>query len=704
MAIIKIIPIKQSRGIQDCKDYISDEEKVISVKKSASDPLSIRNSAEMDSDEEEIAITSMDFHTVLAYMKNDEKTHRTDEISKKYISGYMCNPETAVQEFLNAKEQNLFRQGKTLNEETGNWAYHLIQSFPENLDISDDEIHQCGRELCEKLGLYQAVICSHIHPVINEEGEVSGRCKHNHILINSHMHPDKLDPEKPNVFKYNNCRETYVELQKWNDEISLDHGLPIIRNPDLDRRYSWFKSQKENEDASWTKQVAVDIKNTMRFCSNWEEFKKQMTEQGYFIREAGKTITYYTPEHTETHKQQIREKRLGREYTKAEMERYWSAMGKLRTETRKTQSNDSKANLIKYLIKQYDTNLFAEVKTKSKRTYTLDIPLKNPRRQVSEQILKTYFEEDKTYNLCTSDHIPIAQVTGRDIFEYYEQLRREREKQKKKEEKQPDRQEYYYEKTKINYQTQRPYKIRLWDENGRRRSNIELICILAMVVIKKEHPYASPQPTFRYQGDDGQLMYAKTDWKLQNMYNTIAMANEMKVEDSQDVKKKLDRAGKEVARKRKQIKLLNEQLNQMDLIEENIAIMESVREVCQQIYDMPDGEEKEAAIENHAAELDQYTASKRYLHMKGINTEADITDFRTRYASMMEHVKEVESDLQSINEEYRKLKRIDYNLALTQNDYYCYGPNHPRFQEEQQKQEEEKKEEQTAEQQNINKA
>ena len=38
----------------------------------------------------------------------------------------------------------------------------------------------------------------------------------------------------------------------------------------------------ENEDASWTKQVARDIKNTMRFCSNWEQFKEQMTEQGYF--------------------------------------------------------------------------------------------------------------------------------------------------------------------------------------------------------------------------------------------------------------------------------------------------------------------------------------------------------------------------------------------------------------------------------------
>ena len=680
MAICKIIPIKQSRGIRDCLDYISDEEKVISsVKSSGSSPLPL-NPSQMDDIEEERIVTPMDFHTVLAYMENSKKTHRTDEIHKKYISGYMCNPETAVQEFLNAKEENLFRQGKALADETGNWAYHIIQSFPENLDISDDEVHQCGRELCEKLGVHQAVICSHVHPVINEDSEVSGKCKHNHILINSHVHPNKLDPEKPNVYKYHDCKESYTQLQIWNDEISLDHGLPIIRNPELDRRYSWFKTKMENEDASWTKQVARDIKNTMRFCSNWEQFKEQMAEQGYFIRESGKNITYYTPEHTESHKQQIREKRLGKEYTKAELERYWATMGKTINAPTPAKGQVSKAKLIKDLIKQYDTNLFAEVTTKNKyNTYTLDVPLKNPRRQLSEATLNTYFEPEKTYNLCTSDHVPLIEVTGQDIFDYYEQLRKEREKRQKKNEFHADKEEYYYDATKVNLETKRPYRIRLWDENGRRRTTIELMCLLAIVVIKKEHSATDTQPSFAYKGTDGKYIYAKTDWKLQNMYNTMSMAREMNVENATDVSKKLDRTGKEVARLRKQNRHLTEQHNQMSTINENLEAMEAVKDICEKIYNMPDGEEKDAAMAAHAAELAQYKTAKRYLHMKNISTEAEFADFKQRYQSTTTHLDEVRQEFEDINKEYRSLKKIEYNITMAQNNYYCYGPSHEMF-------------------------
>lgn len=678
MAICKIIPIKQARGVKDCLDYIANDEKVISIKETGKGISTVQTATKMDETEEERFLASMDFHTVLAYMENSEKTHRVDDVNKKYISGYLCTPETAVQEFLKTKEDNLFRKGQTLTDETGNWAYHIIQSFPENLDISDDEIHQCGRELCEKLGAYQAVICSHVHPVIDEEGEVSGKCKHNHILINSHMHPDKQDPEKPNIYKYHDCKESYAQLQQWNDEISLAHGLPIIRNPELNRKYSWYKSKKENEDASWTKQVARDIKNTMRFCSNWEQFKEQMTEQGYFIRETSKNITYYTPEHTEAHKQQIREKRLGREYTRAELERYWESIEK--TSEKSTTERTTKANLIKKMVEQYDTNLFTEVVIKNKhRTYTLDIQIKNPRRQIVESVINTYFEPEKTYNLCTSDHVPIAEVTGQDIFDYYEELQREKERKQKKDELHEYQDEYYFEKSKISSETKKPYVIPFWDETGRRRTVIELKCLLAVKVIKHEHAPEYSQPSFSFKGPDGKYIYAKTDWKIQNMYNTITMAREMEIENSADVTQKLDRAGKEVARLRKQLKILTGQHNQMQTIFSKIEELESVREICESIYKITDSEQKTQAEETYRPELEQYKAAKRYLHTKNINSAEQIAEFKERYESMTAHLQEIEEDLTTINQEYRNLKKINYNLTLTQNSYYCYGPEHEMF-------------------------
>lgn len=680
MAVCKIIPIKQSKGISQNLKYISNEEKVVSVKR---DEGLLAEWKEANDPGSEKILTPMDFRTVLAYMANDEKTYHAEDAQKKYISGYMCNPETAVQEFLEVKEQNLGQHGKTLSDETGNWAFHIIQSFPENLKISDDEVHQCGRELCEKLGLYQAVICSHVHPVIDDENEVTGKCKHNHILINSHIHPSKLDPQHMDVFKYHNCRETYLQLQKWNDEISIAHGLPIIRNPELGKGYSWFKSQKENEGESWTKQVAIDIKKTMRFCSNWEEYKKQMTEQGYFIRKAGKTITYYAPEHSETRKQQIREQRLGKECTKKELERYWETMRKAKTNKALYASNESEIALIKDLVNQYDISLFAEVvwsrKEDNGKPYILDIPIVNQRRKMAEETIHTYFEADKTYNLCTSDNMPVAQVTGQDLFDYYEQERKERERRKNRNDYHVDLDEYYLDSTKINFKTKRPYTVSRWDESGRRRSTIELICMMSITVIKAEHTSKETPPVIRIQGTDGQFIRAKKDWKLQNMYNTMKLADEMHVESAAEVEQRLDRAGKEVARLRKQAKHLTEQYNQMTTIHDNLLAMESVEEICEEIYNMTNMEAKAAAESAHAAELAKYRTAKRYLHTKNINNEDQIADFVRRFQSTGNHLREVQDSLDTANQEYRNLKRIDYNLAMAQNNYYCYGPAHEMF-------------------------
>ncbi len=678
--ICKIIPIKQARGIQDCWQYISDEEKVISIqkkdgklKKTIIDPSLLGMTAE------EYALGKMDYENVLAYMQNDEKTHRKENIQEKFISGYLCKPETAVKDFLDVKEENLTKQHKPPYTDTGNHAYHIIQSFPEDLDISDEEVHQCGRELCEKIRQHQAVICSHIHPVINEEGEVSGRCKHNHILINSHIHPDMMDPEKPNVYKYNNCKETYAQLQKWNDEIAINHGLPIIREAKAEKLYSWFKSNEENKGASWTKQVAKDIRNTMRFCSNWEDFKTMMAEQGYYIRETANTITYYTPEHTNNHKQQIREKRLGKEYTKEALLQYWTAIEKSQTETTSLKNTNSKAPLLEILINQYENNLFAEVLCKNKNNaYYLDVPLTNKRREITTKTLYTYFDPEETYKICTADHNPIIEVTGQDLFDYYELLKKRKAKQQ--EEVAPEYKLYYFDLTKLNTKTNKPYRISLWDSNGRQRTSIELICILARTIIKTEHSATSPSSHMpKFNDADGKIIYAKKDWKLQNMYDTMVMAREMKLENSADIEKKLDRAGKEVARKRKQLKSLTEQYNQMETINTNIEKLELTRNICEQIYNMPDGETKERALIEHAEDLEQYKASKRYLHLKNINTNEQITDFKNRFSSVKTRLQEVEAQSVSINEEYRNLKKIQYNISMAQNEYYCYGPDHKKF-------------------------
>ena len=84
------------------------------------------------------------------YICNGDKTD--DEI---YVTPHLCSRENAHKEFELTKEQFKSRT-KTL-------AYHLIQSFvPE--EVSFEEAHQVGIELCEKIleGKYEYVLATHI--------------------------------------------------------------------------------------------------------------------------------------------------------------------------------------------------------------------------------------------------------------------------------------------------------------------------------------------------------------------------------------------------------------------------------------------------------------------------------------------------------------------------------------------------------------
>ena len=149
----------------------------------------------------------------------------------EYVSGYLCDPDNALSEFETTKMSLLMQPNGKIKKENGNVAYHLIQSFPKDLEISDDEVHQCGLELCKKINAHQAVICTHYHPLKNKFGDIYCECKHNHILLNAYIHPDKLDPNNPKIIKYHDSKRTYAQLRVWNDEIAIEHGLPIIHNP-----------------------------------------------------------------------------------------------------------------------------------------------------------------------------------------------------------------------------------------------------------------------------------------------------------------------------------------------------------------------------------------------------------------------------------------------------------------------------------------
>lgn len=696
--IVKIWPIKAKFGsmaqnLQNSIKYINDPEKLAKTAKGQDLQLQYAELTDEEKESvswEEFRINNEDnFNRVLSYAANEDKTDG-------YISGYLCDPSTATEEFIHTKEINLARIGKELKEDTGNHAYHLVQSFPEELDISDEEVHQCGLELVEKLGKYQAVICSHVHPVVNENEEVHGKCKHNHIIINSHIHHELVDPHNPAKMKYHDCKETYALLQLYNDQIAIEHGLPIIVSPDHNKTYSWYETAEKNKGKSWKARVVEDIANAMRVSNNLEEYKAIMGDAGYVLREGdsqqnGHYITYTTP-----NGKKVRDYTLGETSTYEQLLTYWETKKNLAEEIQKNAETVNK-NALQTIIENTEGQVFVNIKrslstsrknklaeqgkaVKEYYTYHFPVPAQYDNNLEAE---KTYFDTQERYEILNDKNQTIATVSGAEILNYYRVLEDEHYRNTPRKED-----EFYFNPNFHRKGSDKPYQIPKYDETGRRRNTVELICILAIVILNKEDEYFGIDGEELIPEQKNDPIYAQRSWKLENMVNTLRIAREEQIQTPGDVDERLDAVGKTVSKAKAEVRRLSNANNNMSFLNESIKQYRAVKNLCENIFNMPEGSDKEAMKKRHKDKIEQYKQAKAAMYRHKINSDEDIIEFEERYAQLSEKLLTAEEKLIDAKEDYRRLSKLRYNLQLAQNRQYVYGPGYV----EQQRQERENNE------------
>lgn len=677
--IVRVIDGK-THSIRTSINYVCDEEKTAKSFDEIRSEYDI--SAELKDNislEEYYLICEDNFNRALNYIVNEDKIGG-------YISGYLCDPEIAEEQFRQTKEINLSRVGKQLKEDKGNYFYHIIQSFPEDIEITDEEVHQCGLELVERLGLYQAVVTSHIHPVIDEEGEVHGKCKHNHIIMNSHIYHEFVDKTNPHKMKYNSCKDSYAQLQLINDQIAIEHGLPIIMNQDNERTNSWYEHEQINKGNSWKERVRIDINNAMKTSTDFNSFIESMNVAGYKLRLGnsktnGEYITYTCSDN----KHKVRDYILGQGYTKSQLEAYWDLKKNIADEM--VYNRDTTNNNLEKIISSTSDQLYIKFEIKIsnlrkvkrreqnlnlKSSYTNYFPLRFNNKTFSKAEL-TYFDPMQTYQIVNEEHRIIAEINGDEVLDYlnksYEQRRQQAEE---------EREEYYSNLNFISSATKTPYKVRMWDKNGRKRSIIELIIILAIVTIQKENGKWEPlyPSSIEPQEMKRRPIYAKKDWKVQNMLDTIKVAREEKIESITELEERLDVAGKNVSKAKAELRRLTASQNKMETLYDAIEGYKEVREICEQINAMPDSEIKTELQQKHANEIEDYKRYKSVMYRHRISTDEDIQDFLERYQTIQEKLPKVEQEAEKCKEEYRRLSKLNYNLQLAQNEQYCYGPEY----------------------------
>lgn len=684
--IVYIIPGK-TRNIQAAYDYISDEEKTAKDSNRSWSEYMQNSDLAKHLTYEEYRLTCTDgFQHALNYIKNKNKVGG-------YVSGYLCHPDLAEEEFAQTKIKNLRRVGKTLEDDNGNYYYHIIQSFPKELDISDDEVHACGLELVKRLGLYQAIVASHIHPEIKEDKLVHGEQKHNHIIINSHIFHEFVDEGNPYKMKYHDCNDSYAQLQLINDQIAIEHGLPIIAKPGKDHLGSRYEANEKSKGTSWKEHVRIDISNAMKASCDFDSYEQCMLAAGYKLRKGaskneGQYITYICP--VENGEKRIRDYKLGRGYTKAELETYWNTQNAIQYE--QSRNSVTPENRIEQILKTATEPLFIEFKNelsenrKNKRheqnlnirnSYTNYLSLNSP--QTFSHAELSYFDPDKTYNIVNSIHHKMTAVSGQDILNYYwriqekERLEQEKDKQLQKERQYRD---YYSRSGFVKSKTHEPYRIGMYDENGFKRSLIELIIILAIVIIKNESRKWNTSHTFELDNQEykNNPIYATTDWKVQRMMDSIRIAREEGISNVSDVDRKRDLIGKECKKSAAEIRRLTGALTKMEPLVNAINSYLAVKDLCEKIHKMPDGLDKAEMQQLHTDKIETYKNCKAMMYRFKVTSDTELQDILERFDEYKRKCKSAQEQNDKFKHQYQKLSKLKYNLQLAQNEQFCYGP------------------------------
>ena len=203
------------------------------------------------------------------YICNGDKTD--DEI---YVTTNLCSRENAYKEFELTKKQ--------FGSKTKTLAHHLIQSFvPE--EVSFEEAHQVGIELCEKIleGKYEYFLATHI-----DKDHI-----HNHIIFNS------IDVDEGKV--YHSYYGSYMNIRSQSDKLCKEHNLSIIDhetqreiNEIKQRKFvNWYDWNEDQKGSSYKSRLQFDIDRTIKQSINWHDFLSKMESYGYEIKQ-GKYVAF----------------------------------------------------------------------------------------------------------------------------------------------------------------------------------------------------------------------------------------------------------------------------------------------------------------------------------------------------------------------------------------------------------------------------
>lgn len=206
----------------------------------------------------------------ILYIENPDKT-----AGQALVSGYNTEPQTASFDF--AITAAMAHKGKSFqNKKSDNLAYHLIQSFSPDDDVTPKRAHELGRKLAMEFteGKFEFVVATHI-----DKDSI-----HNHIIINA---VSFYDYKKLRTVPY----RTAQQIRSISDWLCMEAQLSVIEDPQkLGHLYPTYVQKRR------TNSNRTEVRKRLNFCleraTNYAQFLQMTQELGISVCQRGKHMTY----------------------------------------------------------------------------------------------------------------------------------------------------------------------------------------------------------------------------------------------------------------------------------------------------------------------------------------------------------------------------------------------------------------------------
>lgn len=235
------------------------------------------------------------------------------------------------------------------------------------------------------------------------------------------------------------------------------------------------------------------------------------------------------------------------------------------------------------------------------------------------------------------------------------------------------------------------YKVTRYDAAGHRRSNVEMLILVAVKIIRVDDKLFEDQVgamQFPYSP-----IYATRNWKLQKMYETSTLASEMGIKEVSDIQDRSDELSAKLAKVSTEIRKKKAFLGRIGSLHTAIQEWEATQGVMAELDKLPK-DQKDAFKAQHEEQINTYNhAMSVFYKFSGRYAKTPIMVYDAKahkkvvcvenIANTLDNVNTTQKELDDLQEQRKaiasdisKIRRISTGLALAQNDLFVHGPQY----------------------------